>query len=232
MRGVLIRKGQVVVQLNTYDSFVDVNSSGLAEGSIYTFSIDNPPPNVPSTATISTIDVASGQIKVIDETFRFGSGIIPLTVGDITVTVVSSSSSATDRTQTKFESYGARFPTGWSITRNEGNGLIFSGGRVYAYAPSAIYTRNRNSPTYIDFTPFRGLPSKRIPIRQIPRIVNEGNFLYSITPPTRVKVSWSDSVLRRSIPGMSHDSQIPIGSIDVRQFASGAPAGVKIVAIF
>jgi len=231
IRGVIIKKGQVNVQLNTYNSFVDLSATGLTPNTVYTFSIDNPPstqPLPPMTTIISTISIPTLQIKVIDETFRFTGA--PTTIGDLAVVPTVDGGTP---------AYAAQFPQGWPVMRAEGDGLVLSGGLMYAYAPTAIYTRNRAAPAYVDFTPFRGLAMRRVRVYQVPTIWSEGNFLYSVDPPTRLTVSWRESIVgaTRGAPGSdvykTYDTRVAVASVDVLLLASGGRvAGVRIVPVF
>ena len=222
IKGTTIQRGQVNIELNTYNSFVDLSASGLTPGTIYTFSIDNPLTKqaIPTTI-ISTIDTPSLMINVIDETFRFIN--MPDATGDVRVIPIG----------TTILQYGVQFSTNWNVARTEGNGLITSGDRFYAYAPTAIYTRKRDAPPYVDFVPFRGLSSKRIPIFQVPTIWNEGNLCYSIDPPTRVKVSWRQSISGQNADiYQSYDTKVAVLSVDVAQLAGEIVGGVKIAPVY
>jgi len=226
IRGTIVRKGQINVQMNSYNSFVDLVATGLTPNTVYTFNVENSQTTSSPSATtiISTMDMPATRIKVVNETFRFTGS--PIVVGDISITSIG---------VTPVVAYAAQFPQGWSITRPEGGGLIFSGGQIYAYVPTVIYTRNRSAPAYIDFVPFRGLPSQRIPIYQIPKIQNEGNLRHSIDPPARVRVSWREVVLGSpgSYVNKTHETSMPAKLVDVAQLASSmVVGGVKIVALY
>jgi len=223
INGILVTKGQVSVQLNTFNSYVDV--SGLPMNSIFTFAIDNDVP--PATTTIiSTIDVS--LIIVINEKHVFTG--TPVVIGDLILVQIPYNSITLGSPPT----YSVQFPSSWNIIRNEGNGLVFSNGQIYAYAPTVIYTKNRNAPTSIDFSPFRGLSSQEIPIYQVPTIENQGNFLYSIAPSTRVLVKWKTGTTVGNMNYSMYDSQVPISSVDVKQVAPIGTllSGIRIVAVF
>ena len=213
-RGNTILKGEVGVKLNTFEGFIDLY--GLTVGEVYTLVIENP-------GTISTTTVISGidpnTITVVDETFRFTGNPIPF--GDIISTLIDPNGSPTSARQ-------AHLTMDWAIARTEGNGLIFSGGKVYAYAPSAIYTRNRQAPTYVDFTPFAGIPVKRIQVYQLPTIANQGNYKYSIDPPTHVIATWEN------IDGtmQTYDSINAIPLLDLSLITSADIHTIKIRATF
>lgn len=217
--GVSIRQGQVNVQLNTFNSFVDI--TGLPMGIVYSFGIENPIQRVTTTAIISTIDPS--LIKVIDENACFTDK--PTVVGDIVAVLHSSRME---------RSWQIRFPPCWPVMRNECNGIAIGALRgaretfgIYAYAPTAIYTRNRDAASHVDYTPFRGLSVVHVPIRQIPTIMYERNYLYSINPPSRVRVTWRTRTVSRS-----YESSFPVDSIDVEKLTSDVIVGVKISALF
>lgn len=218
--GVVIQRGEVNVQLNSFSSFVDL--TGLTTGKIYSLAIENPCQRVTTTAIISTVDVRS--VRVINEKFLFSGN--PKAIGNIVLVPVPA--------QGKTMRWRAQFPPEWVTSSTEGTGVIVSqgstGDETYAYAPTAIYTRNRFAPAFINFVAFRGLPAIRIPIYQLPTIIREANHLYSISPATRVVVTWRQSVRRNEM--FSYDSQVPVASVDLEKTSDAPIASVKISVLF
>lgn len=218
LSGAIVKQGQINVQFNTFNSSVEIGSLPMKD--VYTFIIENPAYATDTSATISTLDEST--IEVINENARFINK--PYTLGDIIV------EPDTDLF------WRAKFPTNWSVTRTEGNGIITgtlveeSTAGVYAYAPTAILTRNRIAPPYVNFTPFRGLSASRVPIYQIPTITREKNYVYSITPPTKVKVSWRSSI--RQDTTNTYTTHDTVSEFDMSKLTPGPIASVKISAVF
>jgi hypothetical protein len=217
-RNIIVQRGELQVKLGTFESYVDL--SNLVSGEVYTFFVENPEiesENLRESTIISGI--RASDIILIDETFRFVGN--PITIGDIICTLIDPDGSL-------FSERQARFTQNWNIERTVGNGLIFSGGKIYAFAPTAIYTRNRNASKFIDFTPYTDLPVKRIPVHQLPTIHFNGNYTYTINPPTRIIATW------KNINGSyeTYDSINIISLLELTNITKEGIQNLRIKAIF
>jgi hypothetical protein len=216
--GVLVRQGEINVHLNTFNSSVIIG--GLLMNAVYSFVVtDHRNIAAERAATRRAAIVSSvADIGVINENDRFIEK--PRTMGDVDTYKVG-------------PEWYIRFIENLPITQNEGNGVIMGTLQgsdkpgTYVYAPTAIYTRNRNAPARIDFIPFTGFLSIAIPIYQLPTIIRERNHKYSIDPPTKVRIVWK---VGHNV--MSYESEDQIGTIDMEKVTAEPISSLSIEAVY
>ena len=173
---IVIDQGIVEVKLNTFESFV--NLINLNINKIYVFSIINVINGISyrNEAIISTYNT----MKVINEKYSFvGENFISF--GNINL-----------KNNGK-NVYNAKFVESWNFSKSIGNGVIKNKqtGKAYLYVPNEIYTKNRNIIEYF-YIPFTLSAEYRIKIIQVPNIIKIATTTYSINPPTKVCIYYSD----------------------------------------
>jgi hypothetical protein len=161
--GNLIIFGKINVKIGRFESYIEIPK--IKDGKIYTLSIDN---------IKTTIFRNVGDIGIIDENHVFEE---PIRIfGDLRYY---------DEKANR-----VRFSDDWDIKRTFGNGIILAGDRVYAYAPTCIYTYYREAPEFVMFTPLAGMKKIRIEIKQLIKVEKIGYLEYSIDPPTKIHVKF------------------------------------------
>lgn len=170
---VVIQKGMVDVKLNFFETSITLENLKLNK--IYVLCIQNSGYK----NMLNCIICTSQNIKIIDENYEFNNSTVEF--GNVTVSEFTKK---------------ALFSKNWKLSENFGNGLIkdIHTGEIYAYVPSVVYVPyvNNFEQNFYNYTPFDSLKEYQIPIRIIPHIKRIFNDYYTITPPSKIKITFSN----------------------------------------
>lgn len=73
-------------------------------------------------------------------------------------------------------------------TRSTGTSIIIDNDQYYAFCPTHILTTIIDYPAVLSFIPFVGLPAREIKVHIVPRIEFKHNQIFTVTPPTKLRI--------------------------------------------
>jgi len=110
------------------------------------------------------------------------------------------------------------------VNKTKGTAVIVENGQLFTFCPTHVLTTRADYPNTIDYEPLPGMPLRMIIINKLPRIIRKTNRIFTIDPPTRMRIA-------NAIANVNVITSSEVSEINLENYGLGA-SGTILLPVF